>query len=1040
MYSNLNSSINSNTRNRNNSINNSNNIINNNVEINQENDFKSKRRDRNKFHSEMNKNSEFFKRNSLSLVSNNKENFNYSQSDNNNIYSHKNLNTYSKPMINSSINNSNSKYGNKNIKSYNVNGIHYKNQDENKIFDADEDLLLKKNNNNNDSILNSRSKQSNKNMNLLNTNSKNSINNMNNLILEMPDENLNSVNTLDSRLDDKNFNEIQTLNFEFTDKTNLNENLSNINFDKIKFFENTMSEIANNSQSQSQYGYIPEVKVISANRNLDSNNSIPQLANKNNLAKQESNLSDNTNSSNNIHNNTENVKPSRNEANNKIYDINNINENENENFEFTENERNQNNLDYESYIRNNFRNSNTFESEQLKELKRIDTNTNNNPSLNPNFIVNTNLTTSNQNTNSKANHLNFMGSSLVQKTDNNYNETYNEVNTENDYIDPNDVNKENNLNLILERKAEYDFEDFNEYNQNEYYESENNIDNQDPHNEYNYRNEDEYNPYNEHYKNFEDHQNDSDSAQKLGINPIINSYSFTNNQTPNFLNSKGKFPINNSLTGNNKYINANNHNAPTTNNLNKNLNKIFNSNILQHQSSRDSDLNEYVNPIYVHISNNKLGNIPSLSKSNNFNNMTFNNHHMNTSNNISNSVNNSRQNFKFSGEGIYNENTNNNNLIYDISRVPIRQGFKDSNNNTNNKMSNFPKSVANNNMSNKNYNIINIKEDESVSRTSNTFENNESTMNKLRNQQYDSKNYSLNYAENQLLTLKGAEYLDTLQNKTDFSAVTFNNNNKTKENTKYENSNVNTNTTNENGSNKNLSSKIFNLNDDVYNMPLQQKNKNYAIGVSKVNESYLKDVEAIKKPKVKNIFAEKFVDFNIKPLAVFFSSKNDISLHLNDKSRFNDTIEKGNSNYNPHQNNNPNHQNNNNFNNNFSLNQNNILNDNINFYETFNSDGEVVNINNNTFLSSNNDKKVKYFSRSIRSKKISFDKNAVNAKDTSHANYNYHHKKTGSLNVSADIILKPFNYYIDICYIIELFFYSLLNLINNIFIEIRTGK
>jgi len=357
------------------------------------------------------------------------------------------------------------------------------------------------------------------------------------------------------------------------------------------------------------------------------------------------------------------------------------------------------------------------------------------------------------------------------------------------------------------------------------------------------------------------------------------------------------------------------------------------------------------------------------------------------------------------------------------------------NNNSNNLFNSntskgFSKDLPFNYNSNSNLNFSNvnmIKDPESMSHISNVNDI-ESNINK----RLDSKNFTLNYDDNRLITLKPEDYVDTFENKLDFTGVTFNstknknkynennfmmtnnnselantneqltnlfdnieNNNKMKKNYKenknkldfnfnyniYENTNEKLNNIDNNNKNEarcNIKNKKqnSNLNDDVYNMPLQQKkNKNYAIGASKINDSYLKDalIESNKKNPnkgSKNIISEYFYDEDTKPLAVFFSSKNDIIANLNEK-RFNETFEKGNLTT---------------FANNNSFNQNNFYGNNNNFenniYETLNSDGDVVNVNNNTLTlhSINTDKRggKNFYGKSAKSKKISFDLQTLN--------------------------------------------------------------
>jgi hypothetical protein len=55
------------------------------------------------------------------------------------------------------------------------------------------------------------------------------------------------------------------------------------------------------------------------------------------------------------------------------------------------------------------------------------------------------------------------------------------------------------------------------------------------------------------------------------------------------------------------------------------------------------------------------------------------------------------------------------------------------------------------------------------------------------------------------------------------------------------------------------------------------------------------------------------------------------------------------------------------------INQNFVISNNDNIYETFNSNRDVVNNNNNTFCSINTDKRRKLLKQSNRSKKVSFD-------------------------------------------------------------------
>lgn len=354
---------------------------------------------------------------------------------------------------------------------------------------------------------------------------------------------------------------------------------------------------------------------------------------------------------------------------NEINDTNYIGKNE------TEKTENVMNIDYEVYIRNNFRNSNTFESEmQLKELKEF------------------------QAENKKLKLLNL----------------------------------ENSGNLI-----------------------DNNMHIQE--------NDEVSNPEDgEIYENFL-----TTPINNLN-NPNFNSFSFTQNQTPNFLFSKGKIPNNTFLSGNFKENNIN---------------------------------------FFENFQNNKK----------NFSDFNNNNH-----NNFSNIRD---RNEISSGKNIY-------------GICEINKGFID-------KKIRIPNSDKNEN------------------RTANDFFSDIYTDNYCKNfndrveSHQDYTNLNINFDDNRLITLKPQEFPD------EYNKINYNS-------TK----------------NINIKNNIRLINDDVYNMPLQPKNKMYASISSKNNEIF-KD-ESIKKIYMK----EKFIENNQKPLAVFFSSKNDVDSNLNDKLFYNNFTER----------------------------------------------------------------------------------------------------------------------------------------------------
>jgi hypothetical protein len=64
--------------------------------------------------------------------------------------------------------------------------------------------------------------------------------------------------------------------------------------------------------------------------------------------------------------------------------------------------------------------------------------------------------------------------------------------------------------------------------------------------------------------------------------------------------------------------------------------------------------------------------------------------------------------------------------------------------------------------------------------------------------------------------------------------------------------------------------------DNIFNMPLQIRNQNYSQHLSKVNDSYLNDLETHLSSRKPHLATEKLIDYS-KPLAVFISSRNDIN-------------------------------------------------------------------------------------------------------------------------------------------------------------------
>jgi len=594
--------------------------------------------------------------------------------------------------------------------------------------------------------------------------------------------------------------------------------------------------------------------------------------------------------------NTFNNESEENLSNNNIPHINTE-----ENYD-TKRQRSSNkmvNIDYENYIRNNFRNSTTLESEQLKDLRELESESKIQNFINLNSNINFNF----------SDNMNY-NNETEEFTEGNSIQNANLKNSVNNFNDLDTKSKEKKQNLLLA------------------------------------------------------------TPKDAKINPNSNSYSFTRNQTPNFFYSKGKIP------------------------MNKCINKDLSMQKLNSQESFGADICENKSNIKINQS------IKAFES-----------------------------NFQNNKQTLYNNNSNS------ISNNKPKSGA-------------FSKAFVNdlpfNYNSNSNFNFSNpniIKEPESMSLISN-INDNESNINKI----LETKIFTLKFDDNRLITLKPEEYVDTFENNLDFTGITFNStkNKNNKHNIEnnfapnndfnynyyghdYQNHNINDNF-NYNKNNKNKNNEFSdnnksketlnkrrtpNLNDDVYNMPLQQKkNKNYAIGASKINESYLKDALVERNNKInnsakkKNHIAERFLDLDRKPLAVFFSSKNDIRPQLNER-RFNESIERGNLN---------------NFANNFthtniSFNQNYVFEKNDNNYETFNSDGDLVNIN-NTYCSINTDKKRKSFRQSYKSKKISLETlNRNNNTNSQRREYGKHNRNDSYKNVKTTLLT-----YFIIFYQMKLFF------------------
>ncbi len=934
LYTNLNNSIYNKENNNNSNYNNKESFVTNNdsshLEINQENEFKMKRKNRNKFHSEIKNNNEIFKKNNFNLEKNidnfpnpydnynqNKKfkenikdsNFNVSgnakdkshpKNSNNKINLHEentwrksslgnidqnnyeqNLsnrelservtytNNYIKDLLycNNNIKEEYSKIKTNQIKYNNTNDLnennkktHYINNtnineanskdekcknlnesnfkrkssskiiDEKGIFDSKKEVVYKNNllisedsiqlnKTNNINNLNSRefiknnnNLSNNKNNQNSSTNKKNSKSNM---LMEIIDENLNSLNTntLESNPDDKipNCDYTNKFNFEFTDRTNpyfLQTNRENLGSNTKKFLnenKNTSFCGSDNLMNYDLQNTISEIDYSPFNLNENHNYSVLKDY-------KQKNDSDIRNI--NILNNQPGEKLEKiNENNPRVNKTPVIITNENDENKSINNEKISSNLDYENYIKNNFRNSNTFDSQQIKDLKEIE--------LKAKLYGTLNLNSENKNNPSVT--LNFNTS---ENNNNNYNPDY----CKSEYNDE-DNNEQNNFSL----------------NKNNYINASNVNKN---------KNCSIYTP------------NDSRS------NPNSNSYSFTRNQTPNFFYSKGKIPL-------------------------SNYNQQLSLQKIDSKESFTTDLNENVPYIQINRSNQIFQNNLNKDIENTFSNK-------------------------------FNHKTNNNkqktdNLLISSKTKPNPNDFP---------FNYIPHS---------NFNILNKNKDTESMNKEKRLKDNESKI-KLN----DTKNFILNYDDYKLITLKPNEYVDTFENKLDFTGVTFNsiknkdkfidnnivntnnnsefgntnenfsnlfenleNNNKPKKSIRenknrldfnfnyniFENNNekikdikirlnnsntyLNSNLEDKDNKRTNMANKNkqINLNDNVYNMPLQQKkNKNYAIDSSKINDLYLKDalIESNKKNrniKNKNIISEYFNDSDRKPLAVFFFFK-----------------------------------------------------------------------------------------------------------------------------------------------------------------------
>jgi len=954
----------------------------NNFELSAENEFKVKRKNRNKFYSEIkNNNNEIFNKKGFNLLNNDEErvseysckknlnNLNYDfvedkkivKNDNginssNNLTKEKNIqygnlctnksanvnnNFFNKenkhnlpqnisnsqaiysnnPLFNNPINTSNKKAGNYN----NNDSIEKINKDENRYinisnskkntdyFNNGENFILnnnvnkynRKNSNhafnknedfdsNNEKTIFNNLNNSNCINQLSNTNSNKSIedrNNYNNKAIfnrNHPNKNVNTTTKKNSRTNllmdiiDENLNSANTNTLE----SQIEErDTSGKNKPLLNFSENKLRSLDNNSYENSNKIIFPNENVpYDGSKKKNSINSDNENRGNENSPFDVLNENPGYQIINNYNKSYKEVDEFRNETEENFTE-NNISPNINteDNLDSGEQKFSDNilNLDYENYIKNNFRNSNTFESEQLKELREMESKGRSNNSLNLNLNSNNNILSNNQSKISPYSNFNsnFYNSEAINDTNyNNYNcQNYN--NYESEFTEGTSIN--------------FNIDNYNNNKDNNNINSFSNINNTNKNNEI------------------------LSTPKDSRVNTNSNSYSFTRNQTPNFFYSKGKIPINTGTTD------------PSLMKLN----------------STESSAEEF--------SENKA------------------NINVNRSNKIL------QNNFKKNLENINTNDKNNlNNLFSDLASK--NQSF--------NPNFNF------NSNSNFNFSNVNITKDpETISHVSNIMENESHFNNRL-----ESKNFTLNYDENRLITLKPDEYVDTFENKLNFTGITFNSlhNNNFKEKLNHNKNNYdfkadlnynyfvqneynvssndplkqNIEATDPNNNLKINKYQNSHLNDDVYNMPLQlKKNKNYALASSKINDSYLKDAIVEKNPnssKKKNCISEKFYDADRKPLAVFFSSKNDILTNLNDK-RFNETFEKGNlntfaNNYS-------------NFNN--SMNQNYFFGNNENFYETLNSIGDVVNIDNNTFYSTNTDKKVRFFGQSNRSKKPSLDMN-----------------------------------------------------------------
>ena len=297
----------------------------------------------------------------------------------------------------------------------------------------------------------------------------------------------------------------------------------------------------------------------------------------------------------------------------------------------------------------------------------------------------------------------------------------------------------------------------------------------------------------------------------------------------------------------------------------KMLNLEKSGNLFENNNMHIQENDEIINPEDGEINENFL-----TTPINNLNNPNFNSFSFTQS---------QTPNFLFSKGKIPNNtflsgNFKENNINFFENFQNNKKNFSDFNNNNHNNFSN----IKNRNEISSGKNIYGICEinkgfidkkmripnsDKNENRTANDFfsdiykNNYDKNFNERIESHQDYTNLNINFDDNRLITLKPQEFPD------EYNKINYNS-------TK----------------NVNIKNNIRLINDDVYNMPLQPKNKMYNSISSKNNEIF-KD-ENIKK----NYTKEKFIENNQKPLAVFFSSKNDVDSNLNDKLFYNNFTER----------------------------------------------------------------------------------------------------------------------------------------------------